>query len=236
MFTPNGDTPQPALGGRQTSAIRPGGDMKPIVLTLGPVTGLVLQQHYTRNFWGRRVLAWVDKKVAVALVDPPEVYAILAGSLVAHLMRPELLDEGEDRAGWEASGPAYRWRWRWRTRCGGAAIRVCSPIPVVVAPKPYVTLTASVGVGHRLCRRCGAALGRLADGAYEKEVPHGAEGERRRLAAIDADQARLDAALAAGDDLDVFQAGYETGYRLGWEHARQAGQAAGPRDFLTGQP
>jgi len=58
----------------------------------------------------------------------------------------------------------------------------------------------------------------------------------RRLAAVDADQARLDAALAAGDDLDVFQAGYETGYRLGWEHALQAAKAAGPRDFLTGQP
>ena len=58
----------------------------------------------------------------------------------------------------------------------------------------------------------------------------------RQIAAVKADQARLDAALAEGDDLDLFQAGYEKGYRLGWEHALQAAKAAGPRDFLTGQP
>jgi len=133
--------------------------MEPIVLTLGPVTGLAIQPHYTRNFWGRRVLAWVDKRAAVALVDPPAVFAILQGSLVAHLMRPELVDEGADRTGWGPRGPSYHWRFRWRTLCGAWAARVGTPLPVVVASS-QVTFTDSIWPWHRLCQRC-ASLGRL---------------------------------------------------------------------------
>src|SRR2546423_7947148 len=74
---------------------------------------------------------------------------------------------------------------------------------------------------------------------------------RQALAAWKADQARLDAALATGDELEVFQAGYEKGYALGWRHAQEAGAAllrfdieteSGPREaivlpleFLTGR-
>ena len=141
-------------------------DAQPIVLTLGQAKGLVIQQHYTRNFWGRRVLAGIDKKLAISLIDPPQVYAVLAGSPVAHLMRPEVLDEGADRVGWTSRGPSYRWRWKWRSLCGAFEARVGTPAFAVV-PQPSVTLTDTIWPHHRLCQRCQrcAALGRRAKAA-----------------------------------------------------------------------
>jgi hypothetical protein len=51
------------------------------------------------------------------------------------------------------------------------------------------------------------------------------EEQNTRVAALDAkvdEHEALCAAFRSGGDLDIFQAGYERGYRLGWQHAREA--------------
>ena len=137
-------------------------DAQPIVLTLGPVTGLAIQPRYGRNFWGRTVVTGIDKRVTIALVDPPDLFVILGGSFIAHRLAKAVLDEGVVRTGWGPRGPSYRWRWRWRTLCGAWSARICTP-GLAVVPQPSVTFTDSIWPWHRLCHRCGAALGRRGD-------------------------------------------------------------------------
>jgi len=141
-------------------------DAQPIVLTLGPVTGLVLQPRYGRNFWGRTVVTGIDKRAAVSLISPPDLFVTLGSSCIAHRLAKAVLDEGVVRTGWGPRGPAYHWRFRWRTLCGAYAARVGTPLPVVVA-SPQVTFTDTIWPHHRLCQRCQrcAALGRRAKAA-----------------------------------------------------------------------